>query len=240
MGHRVVQLARQQDPLLRLRLLEPPFPGTVLGTHGPTQGDGGHQHSDAADCVGHPVPADVDREGRRDQDDRQTRRRLAPGTPPEECVGQQQDVDHRVDVERRCVSRDQPDVEDRDHAEGGGDHRERVGTPPQQKGRKPHRQHHRQPRQRQVLPQDPLQHRRDGHDREERPIPPHPGRWCRRPGFVQHGPQWIGHHLSVGMWRGQRTGRKSDAAPGPPGRRHDRLGASQPMPGDLERTRVVT
>ncbi len=37
-GHRVVQLARQLDPLLGLHLLEPPFPGAVLGAHATGRG----------------------------------------------------------------------------------------------------------------------------------------------------------------------------------------------------------
>ncbi len=232
MGHRVVQLARQQDPLLRLHLLQPSLPGAVLGTLGPAQGKGGHQDSDPADGVAHPGPVEQERIGGRDQDDRQTRHRLAPGAPPEQGVGEHEEVDHRVHVERRCVGCDQADVHDRDHAEGGRDHCERVGTSPQQQRRQSDRQRHRQPRERQVLTQDTLQHPGDRHDRQQRPVPPHPNRRGRRPGLLQQGPQWVAHPLSVGKQRGQGTGRKSDPAPS---RRHDRLGASRPMPGDHER-----
>ena len=71
------------------------------------------------------------------------------------------------------------DVHDSGHAEGGRNHCERVGTSPQQQRRQTDRQHHRQPRQRQVIMHDTLQHRDDGHDRQQRPVPPQPSRWRR-------------------------------------------------------------
>ena len=88
-GHRVVQLARQQDPLLRLHLLEPPFPGAVLGAHGPAQGEGGHQRRRPRRSRP-PTPVQLTKNASvaatrmiaRPAD------RLAPGAPPEERVGQ--------------------------------------------------------------------------------------------------------------------------------------------------------
>ena len=208
-GHRVVQLARQPDPLLGLRLLEPAAPVAVLGARGHAEGHRGHQHGRPADQVPDPGPAQEEPGRGGDQDDREPCQHLTPGSPPEQRVRQDQEVDHRVHVERRRVGDDQADVHGGGHAEGHRHHHERARTPPQQCRRQPHRHQQGQPRKPEVLAQRDLQHGAHGDGADQHPVPPHPRRWRRGARFVQDGPQRVDHRPSLGKARRARTGRKS-------------------------------
>ena len=232
MGHGVVQLARQLDPLLGLRLLEPAAPVVVLRARRDAQRHRGDQHGRPADQVRDPGPAHEEGGRGRDQDDREPGQHLTPRSPPEQRVRQEQEVDRRGHVERWLVRDDQPDVHPDRRAEGHRHHRERMRTPPQKGWRQPHRHEQRQPRKPKVLAQRDLQqgaHRDHAH---EQPVPPHPRRRRRGARLVQHGPQRVDHRPSLGKPQHAGTGRKSDP---PPAERHDRIPASTPMcrhPGD--------
>ena len=226
MGHRVVQLARQSDPLLGLHLFEPAAPVVVLGARGHAEGHRGHQHGRPADQVSDPGPAHEERGGGGDQDDREPCQHLTPGSPPEQRVRQDQEVDQRVHVEGRLVGDDQADVHGGGHAEGHRHHRERARTPPQQRRRQPHRHQQAQPRKPEVIAQRDLQHGAHGDDADQHPVPPHPRRWRRGARFVQDGPQRVDHRPSLGKARPRQDRPKVWSAPG---RKHECIPASTPM-----------